>query len=70
MVNSTLSIIANINAHHNSMITPSTGIIIQMSMVNAIIPSIIITTCINHCRAVVTTITSTVVIITTSTMCD
>ena len=50
----TLSIIANINVH-NRIITPSTTRIIEISMLNAIIPSIIINTRINRCRTVVTT---------------
>ena len=70
-INSTLSIIANINAH-NSIITPSTTIVIEISMLNAIIPSIIviiINTGIYRCRTVVTMITMTVVVsITTNTM--
>ena len=60
--------IANINAH-NGIITPSTTMIIEISMVIASIPSIIVNAGINDCRTVVTTITITVVvIITTSTM--
>ena len=68
MINSTLRIIANINAH-NSILTPSTTINIEISMVNAPIPSIIMNTGIHRCRTVVTTITITaVVIIATITM--
>ena len=65
MINSTLSIIANINAH-SSIMTPSTTRIIEISMVNAILPSFIINTGIHRCRTVVTTITITVVVITTT----
>ena len=43
MINNTLSNIANSNVS-NSIITPSITIIIEISMVNAIIPSIIINT--------------------------
>ena len=68
MMNNTLSIISNANAH-NSIISPSTTIIIEGSMVNAFIPSILINHGINHCTTVVTTITITVAfIITTITM--
>ena len=68
MVNNTLNNIANINAHSGT-ITPGITRIIEISMVNAIIPSIILFTGINHCRTVVTTITTTVVgIIATTTM--
>ena len=56
MINSTLCIIANITAH-DSLITPSTTMIIEISMVIAIIPSVIINTGINRCRTLVTTIT-------------
>ena len=42
-MNSTLSIIANTNAQ-NSIITPSTTIIIEISMVNVIIPSTVVNT--------------------------
>ena len=67
MIDSTLSLIANINAH-NSIITPSTTTITEISMVHAIIPSIIIiiNTGINRCRTAVTTITITVVVIITT----
>ena len=58
MINNTLSIIATINAH-NDNITSSTTIIIEISMVIAIIPSIIGNTGINRCRTV-TAITTTV----------
>ena len=65
---STLGIIVNVNAH-NSINTPSATIIIEISMVNGIIPTIIINTGINRCRTVVTTIGITVVVIfTTATM--
>ena len=37
MTNSTLSIIANIHAHNN-ILTPSTTIMIEIRMVNAIFP--------------------------------
>ena len=58
-----LSNMANINAH-NAIITPSTTIIIEISMVNAIIPSIMLNT-----RTVATTITVAVVVtVTTITM--
>ena len=60
MINSTLSMIANINLQ-NSIITPSTTMIIEISIVNAIIPFIIMNTGINRCRTVVATITITVV---------
>ena len=65
MMNSTLSTFVNIHAH-KSIITPSATIIIEISMVNAVIPSIIINTGINRCRTVATTITVTVVVITTT----
>ena len=61
MINSTLNILANINAH-NSINTPSTTIIIEISMVNAIIASIILNTGIHRRRTVVTTITITAVV--------
>ena len=68
MTNSTVSIVANINAH-NSITTPSTTIFLEISMVKAIIPSILINTGTNRCRTVATTMTITaVVIITTITM--
>ena len=65
MIKNTLSIIANTNAH-NSILTPSTTIIIDFSMANAIIPSTIINTGINRCRTVVSTITGTVVVVITT----
>ena len=61
MITNTLSNIANSNAS-NSILTPSTTIIIEISMINATIPSIIINTGINRCRPAVTTITITVVV--------
>ena len=68
MINHTLSNIANRIAS-NSIITPTTTIIIEISMINATIPSIIVNTGISHCRTAVTTITVTVVVtITTMTM--
>ena len=68
MINNTLSNIASRNAR-NRIITPSTTISIQISMINATIPSIIINTGINRWRTAVTTITFTVVVtITTITM--
>ena len=68
MINSTLGIIANIHAH-NSIITPGTTRIIEISMAHAIISSIIIHTGIDRCRTVFTTTTITVVVtITTITM--
>ena len=68
MINNTLSNIANSNAS-NGIITPSTTIIIDISMMNATLPSIIINTGINRCRIAVTTTTITVVVtITTITM--
>ena len=70
MINNTLSTIANSNVS-NSIITPSTTIIFEISMINATIPSIIINTGVNRCRTAVTTITITVVVtITTITMID
>ena len=56
MINNTLSNIANSNAS-NSVITPSTSITIETSMINAIIPSIIINAGSNRCWTAVTTIT-------------
>ena len=47
MINTTLSNIANSN-DGNSILTPSTTIIIEISMVNAIIASIIINSGINR----------------------
>ena len=68
MINITLSNIASSNAS-NWTITPSTTITIEISMMNATIPSIIINTGINRCRTAATTITITVVAtITTITM--
>ena len=68
MINNTLSDIANSNAG-NSIIAPSTTIIIEISLINATIPSIILNTGINRCRTAVTSITITVVVtITTITM--
>ena len=68
IIDNTLSIIANNNAQ-NSIVTPSTTIIVETSMVNAIIPSITLHAGINRCRTVVSTITVTVVVtITTITM--
>ena len=58
MINSTLSIIANTNAH-NSITTPS---IIEISMVNAIFPFIVVNPGVNRCRTAVTTITITDVV--------
>ena len=59
MMNNTLSNIANINAH-NSTITPSTSFFNEISMVNAVIPAIIINTYSNPCRTCVTTLTTTI----------
>ena len=68
MINATLSNIASSHAS-NQIMTPSTTIIIEISMINTIMPSIIIHTGINRCRTAVTTITITVVVtITTITM--
>ena len=67
IVSSTLNTTANINAH-NSILTASTKIIIEISMINATIPSIIINTGVNHCRTVLTTIAITVVVITITTI--
>ena len=68
MINNTLSNIASSNAS-NRIITPSTAIVIEISMINATTPSIIIHTGINRCRTAVTTITIAVVVtITTITM--
>ena len=61
MINNTLRNIANSNAS-NRIMTPSTSIIIEISMINATIPSIIINTGINRCRNADTTITATVVV--------
>ena len=68
MINNTLSIFANINAH-NCIITPSTTINIEISMVNTITLSIIGNTGINRCRTAVTTITISVVVIITTITC-
>ena len=46
----------------NSIIAPSTTIIIQRSMIYAITPSIIMNTGVNRCRTAVTTIAITVVV--------
>ena len=56
MISNTLSTI------HNCTITPSTTIIIKISMVNAIIPSLILNMSINCCKTVVTTVTITAVV--------
>ena len=61
MLNKTLSNIANSNAR-NTIIIPSTTIIIEINMINATFPSIIINTGINRCRTAVTTTTITVVV--------
>ena len=61
MIDNTLSSIANSNAS-NSIITPSTTVILEIDMINATITSIIINTGINRCRTAVTTITITVVV--------
>ena len=67
MINNTLSNIASNNAS-NRIITPSTTII-EISMMHATIPSIIIHTGIDRCRTAVTSITITVAVtITTITM--
>ena len=65
MIHNTLNSIANSNAS-NSIITPSTSLIIEISMIKATIPSIIINSGINRCRTAVTTITITVVVTITS----
>ena len=68
MINNTLSIIASRNAR-NRIITPSTTIIFEISMINATIRSIIINTGIHRCRTAVAPSTITVVVtITTSTV--
>ena len=68
MIKNTLNNIASSNAS-NRIITPSTTIIIEISMINATIPSIISNTGINRGRTAVTTITIAVVVtITTITM--
>ena len=61
MINNTLSNIANSNAS-NSIITLSTAIILEISMINATIHSIIINAGSHRCRTAVTTITITVVV--------
>ena len=66
MINNTLRNIAT-DSVHNSITTPSTTIIIGISMVNAIFHYIIVNTGISRCRTVVTTITITFVVIITST---
>ena len=68
MINNTLSNIANGNAS-NSILTPSTTKIIEISMTSATIACIIINTGMKRCRTAVTTITITVFVsITTITM--
>ena len=67
MIKNTLSNIANSTAS-NSIVTPSTTIIIEMSMINAIIPSIIINAGINLLADVPTITIPVVVTITTITM--
>ena len=61
MIDNTLSNIANSNAS-NSIITPSTSIVIEICMINATIPSIIIHTGVNRCKPAVATIAITVVV--------
>ena len=61
MINNTGSNIASSNAS-NRTITPSTTILIEISMINATIPSIRINTGINRCRTAVATITIIVVV--------
>ena len=62
MIYNTLRNIASSNAS-NSIITISTTIILEIKMINATIPSIIIiNTGINRCRTAVTTIAITVVV--------
>ena len=61
MINTTPSSIANSRASYR-IITPSTTIVIEISMIIATIPSMIINTGINRCRTAVTNITSTVVV--------
>ena len=65
MIHNTLSNIASSNAS-NWIITASTTIIIEISMMNATIPSIIIHTGINRCRTAATTITIAAVVTTTT----
>ena len=68
MINNTLSSIPSSNAS-NSIISPSTTIVIDISMINATIPSIIINTGIHRCRTAVTpSIITVVVTITTISM--
>ena len=62
MINNTLSNIANSNASNN-IIAPSTSIIVEISMINATIPSIIGNTGIDRCRTAVTTITIITVVV-------
>ena len=66
MINKTLSSIAISNAS-NRVITPSTTIIIEISMIDVTTPSMIINAGINSCRTAVATI-NVVVTITTTTM--
>ena len=61
MINNILNISANINAH-TCIITPSTTIINEISMVNAILPSMITNIGTNRCKTVVTTIAIPVVV--------
>ena len=65
MTSNTLSNIATSNAN-NSIITPSTTTIIEISMIHATIPSIIMHTGSNRCRTAATTITLTAVVTTTT----
>ena len=65
MMHNTLSTIASSNAS-NRIITTSPTIIVEISMINATIPSIIINTGINRCRTAVTTITITAVVTSTN----
>ena len=58
MISNILSIVANISAH-KGIIAPSTTTVIEISMVNATIPSIIFHTGIYRRRTAVTTITIT-----------
>ena len=60
MINSTLSNIASSSAS-SRIITRSTTRILEISMINAAIPSIIINTGTNRCRTAATTMTMTVV---------
>ena len=61
MINNTLSNIANSNAS-NSIVTPSTSILIEISMINAIIPSIIVNTGVHRCRTDLTNVSIPVVV--------